>query len=175
MVYIVLLAGVCAVIGFLIFAGAQPDAFRVQRTATIEAPADKVFAQINDFHNWRAWSPWEGLDPDLKRNYAGASSGKGAVYEWEGNAKVGQGRMEIVESLPSAKIAIKMDFIKPFAGHSTVEFSLAPQGGATLVAWTMQSPVPYMMKIMHLFVDMDKMLGKNFEDGLAKLKTAAEK
>src|SRR5438270_414970 len=117
-VVVVLVVGIAAVLGF---AAIKPDKFRIQRAANIKAPLEKIFPLINDFHNWASWSPWEKLDPALKRTYSGADSGQGAVYEWEGNKKVGQGRMEIMESSPSSKITIKLDFLKPFEAHNTAE------------------------------------------------------
>src|SRR5438477_8882693 len=126
-----------AIVVLLVIAATKPDAFRIQRSAIINSAPDKVFPLINDFHNWTAWSPWEKLDPALKRAYSGAASGKGAVYEWQGNKKVGQGRMEIIESFSPSKIAIKLDFFKPFEAHNTAEFTLQPQANSTGVTWVM--------------------------------------
>jgi len=166
------LAGlVAAVLGF---AATKPSEFRLRRIHRINTPPAKIFPLINDFRRWEAWSPWEKLDPALKRTHSGAPSGKGAVYEWEGNSKAGKGRMEIVESSPPGKIVIKIDFIKPFEAHNTVDFMLEPKGTATDVTWSMFGPNPYMMKVMGVFVDMDQMVGKDFEKGLASLKTVAE-
>ena len=161
--------------GVLLFAATKPDIFRVQRSAGIKAPPEKVFALINDFKSWGAWSPWEKKDPAMKRTFGAVTSGKRAQYAWEGNKDVGQGSMEITESVPSSKIVLKLDFIKPFEGHNVVEFTLTPQGDTTNVAWVMQGPTPYFAKIFHVFMDMDSMVGKDFESGLANLKTAAEK
>jgi hypothetical protein len=163
-----------AIVVILVIAATRPDAFQISRSATINAPADKVFPLINDFHNWTAWSPWEKLDPALRRAYSGAPSGKGAVYEWEGNKKVGQGRMEITESLPPSKIIIKLDFIKPFSANNTTEFLLSGQGNSTNVSWTMTGKQPFMFKVMSIFMSMDKMVGKDFEAGLASMKAIAE-
>ena len=168
-----LLALVIVVI--LVIAATRPDAFQISRSATINAPAEKVFPQINDFHNWPAWSPWEKMDPALKRTYSGAASGKGSIYEWEGNKKVGQGRMEITESVPSSKIIIKLDFIKPFSANNTTEFLVNGQGDSTNVSWTMTGTQPFMFKVMSIFMNMDKMIGKDFETGLANMKAIAEK
>lgn len=159
----------------LVFAATRPDTFRVERTTSIKAPPEKVFAFINDFHRWDAWSPWEKMDPAMKRTHSGSASGKGAVYEWEGNDKVGKGRMEIMESSPPSRIAIKLDFFKPFEAHNTAEFTLKVQGDDTEVSWAMHGPSPYLAKLMQLFLSMDSMVGKDFETGLANLKTAAEK
>ena len=162
------------VAGVLILAATRPDTFRVERSANIKAPPDKVFAFINDFDRWGAWSPWEKKDPAMKRSF-GATSGKGATYAWEGNNEVGQGRMEIADSVPPSRVAIKLDFVKPFEAHNDVVFTLEPKGDATNVRWTMQGQTPYFAKIVHLFLDVDKMVGKDFEAGLANLKAAAEK
>jgi hypothetical protein len=171
-VVVVLVIGVAGLLGF---AAIKPDAFRVQRAASIKAPPEKIFPLINDFHNWASWSPWEKLDPALKRTYSGLASGRGAVYEWEGNKKVGQGRMEIMESSPSSKITIKLDFLKPFEAHNSAEFTLDRQGDSTTVTWVMNGRQPYMFKVMSLFFSMDKMIGKDFETGLANLKSITEK
>src|ERR1700682_1910347 len=137
----------------LILAATKPDTFRVQRAATVKAPPEKIFPLINDFHQWGTWSPYENKDPAMTRSYSGAASGKGAVYAWEGNKNVGQGRMEIAESVPPSRIAIKLDFVKPFKAHNIVEFTLEPQGDATNVTWTMQGDAPYFAKIIHVFFD----------------------
>lgn len=159
----------------LIFAATKPDAFRIERATTIKAPPEKIFSLINDFHQWEAWSPWEKIDPALKRTYSGAASGKGAVYEWDGNNDIGQGRMEITESLPPSNVALKLDFVKPFEAHNTVEFTLAPQGDSTTVTQAMYGPSPYMSKLMTIFFSMEKMVGEKYEEGLANLKAIAEK
>ena len=156
-------------------AATKPDTFSVQRATTIKAPPDKVFALINDFHQWGQWSPWEKLDPDLKRTFSGPASGKGSVYEWTGNSKVGAGRMEITEPTPPNKVIIKLDFIKPFEGHNITEFTLEPQGDSTQLTWLMHGPTPFVSKVMQVFVSMDGMIGKDFAAGLANLKAAAEK
>jgi hypothetical protein len=157
---------IAAVLGY---AATRPDTFRTQRSITIAAPPDKIFPFINDFHQWIAWSPWEKLDPALKRSFSGATSGKGAVYEWEGNNQVGQGRMEISDTSPPFQVLSKLDFLKPFEAHNTAEFTLKGGGNSTDVTWAMYGPQPYMAKVMHLFFDMDKMVGRQFEQGLANL------
>jgi carbon monoxide dehydrogenase subunit G len=169
LVIVVLIAAV------LVYAATRPDAFSVQRSATIKAPPDKVFAQINDFHAWQAWSPWEKLDPAMQRTHSGAPAGKGAAYAWKGNSKVGEGRMEIIESTPASKVSIQLDFIEPFAARNTADFTLQPVGDATQVTWVMHGPAPFVTKLMGVFVSMDSMIGKDFEAGLANLKAAAEK
>ena len=159
----------------LIFAATKPDAFRVERSTTIKAPPEKIFALINDFHQWPAWSPWEKIDPNSKRTFGGTASGVGASYEWNGNKDVGQGRMEIVESLPPAKVLLKIDFIQPFEGHNMVEFTLSKEGDSTKVTQAMYGPSPFISKVMSLFFSVDKMVGEKYEQGLATLKAISEK
>jgi hypothetical protein len=134
-----------------------------------------VHGLIDDFKRWSDWSPWEKIDPALKRTHSGATSGRGAVYEWAGNKDVGSGRMEITDSSPASKVVIKLDFLQPFEAHNITEFTLAPQGGGTQVTWKMHGPAPFVTKLMQVFVSMDKMVGKDFETGLANMKAAAEK
>jgi uncharacterized protein YndB with AHSA1/START domain len=158
----------------LILAATKPDTFRVERSTSIQAPPEKVFALLDDFHQWSAWSPWEKMDPAMQRTYSGAASGTGAVYAWAGNSKVGKGRMEIVEATPASKVAVRLDFLEPFAAHNTAEFTLAPAGDGTHVTWVMHGPNLFIGKVMSVFVSMDRMIGKDFEAGLANLKAAAE-
>jgi hypothetical protein len=159
----------------LILAATKPDTLRVQRATSIRAPADKIFPMINDFHQWRGWSPYEDRDPALKRTYEGPDSGKGAVYAWDGNKNVGSGRMEILETSVPSKITIKLDFFKPFEGHNTAEFTMLPQGDVTNLTWTMHGPAVFMSKLMQVFINLDHMIGRDFEVGLANLKKLAEK
>jgi len=166
---------VVALIAVLLYANARPDGFHIERSTTIKAPPEKVFAAIDDFKGWAGWSPWEKKDPKMQRTHSGAASGKGAVYAWTGNKDVGQGRMEVVESTPPSRLVIKLDFIQPFEAHNTAEFTLKPQGDATEVTWAMHGPQPFMAKLMGLFFSMDKLVGSDFETGLANLKTLAEK
>ena len=168
-IVVVLLAGV------LILAATKPDTFRVERAASIKAPPEKIFPLINDFKHWDAWSPWEKKDPAMKRTFGTTTSGKGATYAWEGNKDVGQGSMQIAESVAPSKVALNLDFVKPFEAHNNVVFTLEPKGDTTNVTWSMQGPTPYFAKIIHVFMDMDSMVGKDFETGLANLKAAAEK
>ena len=169
------IVAVALIAALLVYAATGPDTFRVERTASIKAPPEKIFALLNDFHRWDAWSPWEKKDPAMKRTFGTATSGKGAVYAWEGNRDVGQGRMEIAESSPPSKVAIKLDFLKPFETHNLVEFTLEPKGDATNITWSMHGPNPYIAKVMQIFFNMDKLVGKDFETGLSNLKTVAEK
>ena len=152
----------------------KSDTFRVVRSATIKAPPAKIYPLIADFRQWRAWSPWERLDPALKRAYEGPPTGKGAVYAWDGAGKVGAGRMEITESVPPASVAIDLRFIKPWEGRSKALFTLAPDGDGTTVTWSMNGPNPFVAKLMQVFFDSEQMVGQDFADGLANLKAAAE-
>ncbi len=169
------IAIVVVIAGILAFAATRPDTFSVQRSTTIRAPADKIHTLINDFHRWGEWSPWEKLDPEMKRTFSGPPAGVGTIYEWTGNSKVGAGRMEIMTSAPASKVDIKLDFIRPFEGHNVTIFTLTPQGQTTQVNWTMNGPAPFITKLMGVFVSMDTMIGKDFESGLANLKAIAEK
>jgi len=155
-------------------AASRPDSFRVERQIQVAAPAEKLFPLIEDFHNWGAWSPWEKLDPELKRTFSGAAKGLGAIYAWEGNPKVGSGRMEVLEAVPSSRVLIKLDFLKPFEAHNLAEFTLTPEGSGTRVLWAMTGPQAFPLKVMGLFMSMDSMVGKDFEKGLASMKAAAE-
>jgi len=159
----------------LVYAATKPDSFSVERSATINAPPEKVFGLIDDFHNWTVWSPWEKLDPNMTRTHSGAPAGKGAAYAWQGNKDVGKGRMEILESTPFSQIKIQLDFIEPFEGHNITAFTLEPAAGGTKVNWAMRGPSTFVTKIMQVFMDMDAMIGKDFEAGLANMKAAAEK
>lgn len=159
----------------LIVAAMRPDTFRVQRSIDINAPAEKIFPLINDYRHWGSWSPYEKVDPAMQRTFSGAPNGKGSVYEWNGNKNVGRGRMEILDTTPASKVVIKLDFFSPFEAHNTAEFTMQPKGSATNVTWAMHGPVPYMMKIMHMFMNMDRMCGDQFQQGLTSMKAVAEK
>jgi len=172
---IIAIVAVVLIVALLGFATTKPDTFRVQRSASIKAPPEKIFPLINDLHSWGAWSPWEKMDPAMKRNFSGAANGKGAVYEWEGNHNVGKGRMEITETSPPSHVVIKLDFIKPFEAHNIAEFMMGSKDDSTNVTWAMHGPTPYMAKVIHIFFSMDSMVGKDFEAGLANLKAIAEK
>ena len=174
MLKIIAIVIVVAVVAVLGFAATRPDSFRVQREIDIKAPPDKVFALIDDFHHWTMWSPWEKLDPTMKRAYGGPASGKGANYAWEGSSKVGAGRMEIVDATSPNRVQIQLDFLKPFEAHNTAEFTLKPMGDVTHVTWAMYGPSPFISKVMGLFFSMDAVVGKDFETGLANLKSAAQ-
>jgi uncharacterized protein YndB with AHSA1/START domain len=169
------IAVVVVIAAVLALAATRPDTFRVERSATIKAPPGKVYALIDDFHQWQQWSPWERLDPAMKRQHGGAPKGKGALYGWEGNKEVGKGQMEIIEATPTSRVVIKLDFLAPFEAHNTAEFVLVPQGDATTVTWAMFGPNLFIGKVMSLFASMDSLVGKDFERGLANLKAVAEK
>jgi uncharacterized protein YndB with AHSA1/START domain len=165
---------VTGIVVVLILATMKPDTFALKRSLAINAPPERIFPLINEFRNWTAWSPWEKLDPNLKRDYSGAPAGIGSVYAWDGDKKVGQGRMEIVAAAPPSKVALKLDFVRPFEAHNDVTFTLEPAGAATNVTWAMTGPTPFMAKIFHVFVNMDRMVGGDFERGLASMKAQAE-
>jgi uncharacterized protein YndB with AHSA1/START domain len=171
------IAVVVAVIvaGILVYAATKPDSFTVKRSTAIKAPPERIFALINDLHGWAAWSPYEKKDPDMKRTFGGAAMGKGAIYQWDGNKNVGSGSMEIIEASAPSKIVIKLDFLKPFEGHNTAEFTMVPMGDNTTVTWAMYGPSSFIFKVMGIFMDMDKMIGNDFAAGLANLKALAEK
>jgi uncharacterized protein YndB with AHSA1/START domain len=159
----------------LILAATKPNSFSVQRATTVKAPPEKIFSLINDFHQWGGWSPYETKDPAMKRSYSGPESGKGAVYAWDGNKNVGSGRMEILDTTLPTKIVIKLDFFTPFEGHNTAEFTMLPQGDATHLTWLMHGPAVFVSKVMQVFINLDHMIGKDFEIGLANLKRLTEK
>ena len=164
-----------AIAGVLVFAATKPDTLRVQRSISINAPSQQIFPLIADFHQWRNWSPYEQKDPAMKRSYDGAERGKGAIYAWDGDKNVGSGRMEILESSAPSKIVIKLDFFTPFEGHNTAEFTMLPQGDGTHVTWLMHGPARFVTKLMQVFINLDHMIGKDFEAGLANLKSINEK
>lgn len=173
-----ILGGVAAalivvVVGLVGYAASKPDTFRVSRSITVQAPPEKIAAQVNDFHAWKAWSPFEARDPELKRTFSGPPSGVGSVYAYEGNAKVGSGRMEILELTPQATL-VDLQFLKPMESHNTATFHYEPQGEWTRVTWQMDGPMTLVSKIMDVVFNMDRMVGPDFETGLANLKRLAE-
>ena len=171
---VVLIVLAVAIAGVLALAATKPDNFSVQRSATIKAPPERISGVLSDFRGWQAWSPFEKMDPGMKRSFSGAEKGKGAVYAWSGNGQAGEGRMLITEAGPT-RVALDLDFTKPMEGHNKVVFTLAPKGDATEVTWTMNGPTPYISKVFQVFCDMDAMIGQYFETGLASLKALAEK
>jgi len=164
--------------GVAVFLGVvalQPSEFRITRSTTIAAPAEEVFAQVNDFHNWEAWSPWAKLDPTAKSTFEGPPSGTGAVFKWSGNEQIGEGTMTLTESRPTDLVAVKLEFVKPFAGTSTAEFTFQSQGEKkTFVTWSMSGHNDFLSKAVCLFMNMDKTLGGQFEQGLASMKSVVE-
>ncbi|MGH7303763.1 MAG: SRPBCC family protein [Candidatus Rokuibacteriota bacterium] len=168
-------AAVALVVGVLaVIVALQPSEFRIERSATIAAPAPAVFAQVNDFHNWEAWSPWAKLDPAARNTFEGPRAGQGAAFAWAGNSQVGEGRMTITESRPSELVRIKLEFLKPFEATNTAEFTFKPQGERTVVTWSMYGDHNFVGRAVGLFVNMDKALGGEFEKGLASMKSVAE-
>ncbi len=174
MVTTVLIVLVLLVAMVLVLASTKPATFRIERSISIHAPPEKIFGLIDDFHEWPRWSPWEKIDPSMTRTLSGAASGVGAVYAWLGNSKVGQGRMEITSSAPPSRVTIQLDFLKPFEAHNIAEFTLTPLGDQTNVTWAMHGPNRFMNKVMSVFVSFDRMVGKDFEAGLAAMKAVAE-
>lgn len=158
----------------LAIAAMKPDTFSVRRSIAIKAPPGKIVNLIADFHQWSAWSPWEKLDPNMQRTFGGPANGVGSTYDWKGNKDVGIGHMEVLTA-SMARIDIKLDFIEPFPSHNKTVFTLLPQGETTTVNWEMTGPMTFPVKVMTTFVSMDKMVGKDFEKGLAQMKAAAER
>jgi uncharacterized protein YndB with AHSA1/START domain len=171
-----ILAVVAVVFAMLaVIVALRPSSFTVTRKASMSAPPQTVFALVNDFHRWTEWSPWEHRDPNLQRTFEGPSSGKGAHYKWIGNKQVGEGMMTITESNPGELIRIRLEFIKPFKSTNTTEFTFKPEGAGTAVTWTMTGQNKFIGKAMTIFMNMDKMIGGDFEKGLAEMKSVAEK
>lgn len=171
----ILLIGLpAAVVLFLIIVAMQPADFQVVRETSIAAPPTAVFANVNDFHKWEAWSPWGKIDPAMKQSYEGPAAGPGAGYYWNGNSQVGEGRMTVTDSKPAEFVRIKLDFMRPFAGSNDVEFSFKPDGNKTAVTWMMKGKKAFIPKAIGIFISMDKMIGPQFEQGLTQLKNVAE-
>jgi uncharacterized protein YndB with AHSA1/START domain len=170
----ILIAVVILIGALLLYATTKPDQFSVVRSININAGPAVVFAELNDFKRWQAWSPWDKMDPAMQRTFSGSSSGVGSIYAWKGNDKVGEGQMEILKSDAPHNLVIKLDFIKPFECHNIAEFTLISSGSSTSLRWEMRGPNLFIGKVMGVFVDMDQMVGKDFETGLANLKKLAE-
>jgi len=164
-----------AIVAALIMASRQPDSFRVVRSISVHAPPARAYALVSDFNEWKSWSPFEKMDPAMKRTISAPSSGVGATYEWAGNSKAGAGQMTITRTEPDSAIGVRLDFTKPIEGHNRVEFTFVPQGEETLVTWSMDGPRPFVSRFMGLFFDMDQIIGGQFSEGLAQLKTLAER
>ncbi len=160
---------------FLLAAAFQSDDFHVSRSTTMAASAETVFAQVNNLQRWNDWSPWAKIDPNAKTTFEGPAEGEGAVMRWDGNSDVGKGSMTLIKSNPSQFIRFRLDFLEPFAGTNTAEFTFEPKGNQTAVTWTMYGPKNYFAKILGLIFNCDKMVGGEFEKGLATLKSVAEK
>jgi uncharacterized protein YndB with AHSA1/START domain len=175
MILKILVVAACAVIALLAFAATRPNTVAVERSAIVNAPPERVFALIDNFRNWPQWAPQDKEDATIRRTFSGARQGVGAVSDWRGTGSAGQGRMSIVMSVPSILVSVKVDFVKPFEAHNLNEFHLQPEGAATKVIWTMRGSNIYAMKVMGLFVNMDRLMGKHFETGLQDLKAAAER
>lgn len=162
------------IVAVLAFAATRPDSFTVQRSALVKAPPAKLYPLISDLKAFNTWNPFLAAEPSAKLTYTGATSGKGAAYTWQGE-KSGAGRMELIDAQEGSKVTYKLDFSQPLEAHNVVEFKLAPQGDSTQVTWAMSGPMPFISKVMTLFFDMDKMVGGEFDKGLASLKALAEK
>lgn len=173
MLKIIAIAVAVAITAVLVYASAQPDTFEIRRTVSVQAAPEKVFPFLNDFQRAMAWSPYEKKDPAMKRAFSGPAAGTGSVYEFEGNNDVGSGRLEILESTPS-KITVRLDMYEPFAGSNIIDYILEPRGETTEVTWAMRGEAPFISKLVCLFLDMDKMVGRDFEAGLASLKALVE-
>ncbi len=170
----VLIVLLVLVVGLVAFIATRPGQFHVERSTTVAAAPEAVFAQVEDLHRWAAWSPWEKLDPQMKKDFSGAPAGVGSVYHWVGNDKVGEGRMTITETQPGRRLRILLEFIKPFASTNTSTFTFAPEGSGTRVTWAMDGSASFMVKAMGILMPMDRTVGPDFERGLASLKGLAE-
>jgi hypothetical protein len=173
-IWYILLGVAMLILLLVILVAMQPGDFRVVRSASMAAPPADVFAQVNDLHTWEAWSPWAKIDPAMKQTYDGQPAGTGAIYSWNGNSQVGEGRMTITDSRPSELVRIKLEFMRPFAGTNDVEFTFKPEGNQTLVTWSMAGTKNFIVKAFGLFMSMDKMVGGMFEQGLAQMKAVVE-
>ena len=168
------LAVVALLVVLAVVVATRPAHYKVARSASVLAPASAVYAQVADFHRWEKWSPWEKLDPGMEKVYSGADGERGATYAWKGNKKVGEGRMTLLDARPGEAIAIRLEFVKPFASVCSTGFQFSPEGSGTHVMWTMEGDNDFFGKAFSLFLDMDKMIGGDFERGLASLKAVAE-
>lgn len=164
------------IVAFVIFVATRPADYQVERQITLSSSASVIFSKINNFHEWQDWSPWEKLDPTMKKTYAGSSAGVGAIYSWEGNKSVGKGKMTIIESTPYEKILIRLEFFEPWVATNTTTFSIVPTAAGTFtLKWRMVGQNNFIGKIFSLFMNMDKMVGSDFEKGLRNLKELTEK
>lgn len=170
----ILIVGGVVVVLFLIVVAMQPPDFRLARSTLISAPPEKIFPLVDDFRNLEYWSPWAKLDPDMQTKFEGPAAGTGSMYSWDGNNKVGRGKMTIIESRPSELVRMKLEFFKPFRATNTAEFTFVPEAGGTSVIWAMTGRNNFMAKAFHLLCNMDKIVGKDFEKGLSMMKATAE-
>ncbi len=170
----ILLILLVIVLVVVLLAFTKPKTFRVERSASIEAPPEAIFPLVNDFHEWKRWSPWEKIDPSMERTYGGSGRGMGATYSWSGNKKAGSGRMEITDSIPPTKVVIDLHFMKPFEARNTTEFTFKSRGTGSHANWAMYGPMPFASRVMSVFVSMDKLIGKDFDEGMRNLKREAE-
>ncbi len=175
MLNLIIIIIVLAIVVLLGYAATKPDTFNIQRTSRIKATPEKIFPHINDLKAWRAWSPYEKLDTEMRKTLKGADSGVGSVYEWEGNSKAGVGRVEIIESIAPSKIVMKLDMLKPFQAHNIIEFSFKEKDSYTDVTWSMHGSQPYLAKVMGVIFNCDKIVGSQFEEGFTKLRSIVEK
>lgn len=171
----ILVAGALLLLLLFFMAARKPDTFIVRRSIDIKASDEAIFGLIVDFRQWPKWSPWETLDPNLKRRLSGSEAGRGAVYEWEGDRKVGAGRMEIVDAIPHSRIDIRLTFLKPFSADNRTLFAITPVNGASHILWEMSGDSNFAFKLMDLAMNMDKVVGRDFDKGLAALKAEAER
>ncbi len=174
MLQTILISLAVIIAGFVVVVALQPSTFRITRNISIQAPPDVVFGHVNDLHQWQEWSPWAKMDPNAKMTYEGPDAGIGAKYYWTGNNKVGEGAMTITDSRPSDLVQFKLEFKRPFVATNTADFTFKPEGDQTLVTWGMSGTNNFMFKAVGLFMNCDKMVGGDFEKGLADLKKVAE-
>jgi hypothetical protein len=174
MIKLIAIALVIIVVAFVVVVTMQPAEFRVSRGITMSAPAPAAYVLVNELHNWEKWNPWQKLDPAMKMTFSGPPAGPGAAYAWVGNKDVGEGRLSIMESRPNELVKIKLEFVKPFTATNTAEFTFKPEGSQTAVTWSMAGEKNFISRAVGLFLNMDKMVGDQFEKGLADMKAAAE-
>lgn len=170
----IILIVVVLIVAVLVVAALKPNTFHLERSITIKAPPEKIFPMINDFHNWSAWEP-QDKGAAIQRNYSGAASGVGAMSDWQGTGSAGQGRMQITESVPNSKVSVAVDFVKPFRAHNINTFTLEPAGDSMKVTWNFQGTNVFVLKLMSIFMSMDRIMGDHFETGLQNLKAVAER
>lgn len=174
MIRAVLILALVGVAVLLLYARTRPDTFRIERSTRIQAPPEQIYGYMADFRRFQAWLPYEHKDPDMERRYSGAPSGVGAVYDFAGDSQVGTGRMEILELTEPTRVRMSLDMVKPMEAHNIVEFGLRPDGDGTVASWAMEGQCPYIAKLLGIFINMDGMIGRDFEQGLANLKAVVE-